>query len=419
MKHLLALAFGIAAIGGPLPAQEAPDTAAMRRARRLLDAACAVDRGTTWGASLCGPLLLARWGSRVVIASAPDASGTFRQVGDAWVGTLAEGQFPSNTAITVGETPWSMVVLPLPTDDAIATTLLVHEQFHRIQRALGLPFTDPDNAHLDQESARTLLRLEWRALAAAIGTTGAASCRHAADALAFRAARHAATPTATQTERALERHEGLAEYTGQRLAAGVRPGGDHRLREYLREAERWPSYVRSFAYATGTAYGRLLDRISDDWRSALRDDAIAPSALLATRLSCSTSPGSVAERSLRYGGAAIAAEERVRSDSLSTIRRDYRARLVDGPVLRTPDGPLQFTFDPNAVVPLDTEGNVYPTGSFTGAWGSLVVRAGGALVATDFQSVRVPSGGRDRDWTLTLHEGWRVGDDGRIVGPMR
>jgi hypothetical protein len=411
---LLALA---AALGGELPGQAAPDTAAMRRARRLLDAACLADREATWGQSLCGPLLLATWGSRTVVASEPDSAGGFTRIGDYWVGTLGEGQFPSNTATALGGTSWSMVVLPLPSDDAIATTLLVHEQFHRIQRAIGLPLTDPDNTHLAREGDRTLLRLEWRALAAAIAADGGASCRHVADALAFRDARYAASPGARHAEALLERHEGMAEYTGQHLAAAVHPGADDRLRAYLEDAETWPSYVRSFAYATGAAYGALLDRTGTDWRSALRTDSVGPSELLRRRLECPAPPRTLAERSAAYGGAALAALERARSDSLAAIRSSYRARLVDGPVLRTPTGPLRFTFDPNAVFPLGDDGNVYPTGTFSGAWGSLVVRGGGALVSPDFQSVRVPLGARDRDWTLTLNEGWRVGENGQIDRP--
>lgn len=398
----------------PLAAQT-PDTAAMARAQQLLQAACAEEDATTWGAPVCGPLLLATWTGRTVLASERDAAGSFTPLGRWWVGRLGSGQFPSNSAIELGGTRWSMVVLPLPDDDAVATTLLAHEQFHRIQRELGLPYTNPDNNHLDAERERTLLRLEWRALAAAIAASGDASCAHIRNAFAFRTARHAGRPGAARNEALLERHEGMAEYTGQRLAAARFPGGDDRLRDHLRQAEEWPSYVRSFAYASGAAYGALLDRGGPAWRVRLRQDSAGPAELLAATLRCAETERTLASRSGQYGGDAVAIEERLRSDSLTARRADYRARLVEGPVLRSPEGALRFTFDPNAVFPLGELGNVHPGGTFSGEWGSLEVTRGGALVSPDFQRVQVPRDSRDRDWTLTLSDGWRVTEEGQIV----
>ncbi len=390
-------------------AGQAADTAAMTRAEGLLDRACAADHDNTWHASLCGPLLLGHWGAQGVTASRQAATGGFTQAGRWWQGTLADGQYPANTAITLGGTPWSMVVLPLPESDAAATTLLVHEQFHRVQDQLGLPATNPRNDHLDDPAARRWLRLEWRALARAIADSGAASCRDAGDALAFRAARHQAFPGSDSTEAQLERNEGYAEYTGQRLAALVFPGGDKRLIDHLARAEATPSYVRSFAYATGPAYGFLLDRFDPAWRTAVTR-SVTPATLLASRLGCRSDPATPAARTDRYGGQQLAADERHRADSLATIRADYVRRLVDGPVFETPPGPLDFTFDPNTIFPLGEHGVVYPTGStYSGPWGTLQVTAGGALVSSDFQRVRValPGDGVSK-WTLTPAEGWEV-----------
>jgi hypothetical protein len=412
MRRLLFLFLCLAV---PLTGQSpSPDTTAMARADRLMSAACAADSSTTWGRAVCGPFLLATWGGRGVIASQRDSAGAFTPLGRWWVGTLGAGQFPSNSAIDIGGTRYSMVVLPLPTADAIAATLLLHEQFHRLQRELDLPMTGPENAHLDEEVPRTMLRLEWRALAKAVAATGATSCRHVRDAAAFRAARHAAVPGSAESELLLERHEGLAEYTGARLARGTFAGGDRRLIDYLAEAETWSSYVRSFAYATGPAYGTLLDRVDPDWRNRLREGK-SPADMLTERLTCADHGESVDARAQRYEGGALRLAERHRADSLQRIRDDYTARLVNGPVLSPPEGAMRFTFDPNKVTPLRGHGNVYPTGSFSGPWGTLEVTAGGALVSTDFQRVRVPLGGRDRDWKLVLAEGWRISEDGRSL----
>lgn len=387
-----------------------PDTAAMARAVRLLDAACAADRNATWGRPLCGPLLLGQWGARTIVASQQAADGSLAPIGRWWHGELPAGRFPANTAMQVGGTDWSMVVLPLPADDGTATALLVHEQFHRIQPALGLAPANPANDHLEEAAARRLLRLEWRALAAAAAGDAEASCRAARDALAFRAARHVAYPGSARTETLLERHEGLAEYTGQRLAGAALGGEMARLVDYLAQAEEFPSYVRSFAYATGAAYGLLLDRVDPAWRRAL-DGGTAPAALLASRLECGETGETIAGRSRRYGGDALARTEQQRADSLTAIRADFVRRLVDGPGLTTPSGELRFTFDPNRVFPLGPHGVVHPAGTFSGPWGSLEVAAGGALVSPDYRTVRVamPSDGVSR-WTLTVAAGWRQVD---------
>lgn len=406
LRHSLVAAVSLLLAPARIPGQQ-PDTVAMARAVRLLDAACAADRGATWGRPLCGPLLLGQWGSRTIVASEQAADGSLAPIGRWWHGELPAGRFPANTAMRVGGTEWSMVVLPLPDDDGIATALLVHEQFHRIQPSLDLPPANPANDHLEEAAARRLLRLEWRALAKAAGNDGMASCRAARDALAFRAARHLAHPGSDSTESLLERHEGLAEYTGQRLAGAAHGGARERLTDYLAQAERFPSYVRSFAYATGAAYGLLLDRVDPAWRDALTSGD-PPAVLLASRLECGDGDTDLASRARRHGGDELARIEQQRADSLASIRADYVRRLVEGPGFTAPAGELRFTFDPNRVFPLGAHGVVHPTGTFSGPWGSLEVAAGGALVSPDYRTVRValPSDGVSR-WTLTVAEGWR------------
>ena len=108
-------------------------------------------------------------------------------------------------------------------------------------------------------AATTCPQLEWRALAQALRATDDAPRRcAAADALAFRAARRAAYPGSAAGEDALELHEGLAEYTGVVVGRpGDRTGAAlHDLGAHVED----PSFVRSFAYATGPAYELLLDR---------------------------------------------------------------------------------------------------------------------------------------------------------------
>ncbi|MBC7893853.1 MAG: hypothetical protein H7066_00480, partial [Cytophagaceae bacterium] len=82
-----------------------------------------------------------------------------------------------------------------------------------------------------------------------------------------------------------------------------------------------------------------------------------------------------------------------------------------------------------ALVGFDMQSTVYPAGTFSGAWGTLVVERGGALVWNDFSTVRVgaPSplpGESDRKvsgdgWTLTLNGGWALRADPGKPGSLQ
>jgi hypothetical protein len=111
---------------------------------------------------------------------------------------------------------WQMI----PKDDQGARgRLFMHELFHCIQPRLGLTAPsageqspgDPD--HLDSLEGRYWMRLEWRALARALGASGAARTSAIADALAFRAARHQRFPGAAAAEHVVDINEGIATYT--------------------------------------------------------------------------------------------------------------------------------------------------------------------------------------------------------------
>ena len=85
------------------------------------------------------------------------------------------------------------------------------------------------------------------------------------EALIFRAARHAqAGETGAEQERALELNEGLAEYTGVKLSGAVDPHRD--VAATLRAAEQADAFSRMFAYASGPAYGLLLEDAAPGWR---------------------------------------------------------------------------------------------------------------------------------------------------------
>src|SRR5205814_3133816 len=200
--------------------------------------------------------------------------------------------------------------------------LLLHECFHRIQDDLGFPATQGDNAHLDSLDGRVWFLLELRALAKALRNEDRPAA--IADALLFRAKRRALFEGAAKNEHELEANEALAEYTGFTLRGT--PGSESRL-EFARRldnVDRNTSFVRSFAYFTGPAYGLLLDVITPGWTRSLQatDD-------LSQLLKVSTPPITNAEsRAATYNFAELRSAEEKRDRENRERLAAYRALLV-------------------------------------------------------------------------------------------
>jgi hypothetical protein len=373
-------------------------------------------RGRLWGVDLSGPILFVEPATHEALGTDPDSAGRLAADGTMFAGKLPSDINPANTALHWGGRHWSMVMWPIPADTVLRRTLLIHELWHRVQADLGLPMTGPSNAHLDTPDGRLWLQLEWRALAAALAHSGDRRERAIADALAFRAVRRGHFPNAAADERALERHEGLAEYTGVRLASATPGERAARARTAIAESKGMASFVRSFAYVSGPAYGLLLDDARPDWRRALGGDADLGELLRrAVGLPPPDSSAAAAERraapyqldSLR---AAEGARERKRQEKLAELRR----RFVDGPTLRLPLQSPKVSFDPYRSQPLDSLGTVYGGMRVSERWGVLDAPQG-ALIASDWMGVTVQAPTvtagdtlRGPGWSLELRPEWEL-----------
>jgi hypothetical protein len=106
-------------------------------------------------------------------------------------------------------------------------------------------------------------------------------------------------------------NEGLAEYTGVRLGNPQPTDAQTATLRDLSNQAKVPSLVRSFAYATGPAYGLLLDRYRPDWRTALQTGQTLPE-LLQSALKL-TLPADLEhatqQQAVRYDGVALHATE--------------------------------------------------------------------------------------------------------------
>jgi len=455
---LVLLGLLMAAPGGAAQSEPSIDVALAEQYFREARAISAQDNGRLWKIPLYGPMLFVDPETREVVANQADGAGQLTQRGDVFTGRLPKEENIANTATRWAGVEWTMIMWPLPDDRQERARLMMHELFHRIQSEIGLAASDPSNPQLDTAEGRIWLQLEWRALEMALweashsrNANGAPEGRRAikgapagqpggqltgrcteshrdssgwgpriADALIFRYYRNALFPQGAAEERALETNEGLAEYTGVKLS--TRSDAEFAIVAAcgLRQARYKPTFVRSFAYASGPAYGELLDESGLNWRQTIKagDDL----GLLLQKAFGIKLPQASREEAIKRardydGEALIAAEtrrERVRQKELAK----YRARLIEGPVLILPlSDQVQYQFNPNNLVSLETAGTVYPTIRVSDAWGIFEASNGALLSREKGRAARIqapaPSDLNARPlkgdgWTLELNAGWKL-----------
>ena len=403
-----------------LPAQQKPiDLHQASHFFAEMKAASDRDAGRLWGHRLYGPMLFVDPETRFAVANQQDRENKLTAQGDVFTGTVPPELGVANTAVDWAGITWTMILWPLPEYRWERTSLMAHECFHRIQPALGIqPKGDILNGQLDARDGRIWLQLEFRALASALWSTGVERTRAIADALYFRAYRRSLFPGSAERENALEINEGLAEYTGVTIASRSNGEAMSRDETALQLAPQKRSFVRSFAYITGPAYGFLLDQSGQPWRPKIRANSDL-SQLLAVAYHISVPPVTNAgalRREQAYNGDEIITLENDRAELREKAIADAKARLIDGPVLILPLGPnVQYTFNPNALMAIDDNTTVYPSTQITDEWGVLQVDNGALLVRDKGHLVRaqVPApkdaDSREGDgWKLDLKPGWKL-----------
>lgn len=225
-----------------------------------------------WNLDLYGPVLLVNPVSRKIYANYPDSDGILKQQNSVYTGLLPKNINIANTALRWNGTSWAMIMLPLPENKHERLDLLSHELFHHSQPALGFHMNNNDNNHLDQREGRIYLRLELEALRQALlASTNQEVHDHIADAIFFRKTRYSLFRSAESSENRMELNEGLAAYTGIMMSGR----NDEETIEYfvqkLIEFQKWPTFVRSFAYLTTPIYGFILNRTDKGWNRLISD----------------------------------------------------------------------------------------------------------------------------------------------------
>ncbi len=373
------------------------------------------DRGELWGKSLDGPILFVDRRSRMVVTNTVDRQNQLTRVGDVYTGRIPNDVMIANTATEWSGVKWTMLMWPLPSDEDARKVLLAHEAWHRIQDELGFPGSGARNAHLNTLDGRYLLQLEWRALASAIAASGETQVQAVTDAIAFREYRHQLFENAALEETAMELHEGLAEYTGIRVALNEESRRKRTIKQLKHRPKQLKSFVRSFAYLSGPAYGVLLDRHKNDWLDSLKtgsDMAQPLKGILGIQLPDDLK-SFVDKRAGSYDAASLWATEKNRDDERKAILENYVKQFSTGPKLVLPLIKMRMSFNPNKVIPVDGLGTVYLTLTVSDEWGVLKT-TGDALISDGFTQliVGVPED-YDRktetaDWQLKLNEGWSI-----------
>jgi len=286
----------------------------------------------------------------------------------------------------------------------------MHELFHRVQPDLRLLVNDGNNEHLETREGRYWTRLEWRALAATLRSSPSEQAGHLRDALSFRAKRRLLFPDGVAGEHASEINEGLPQYTGTVLAFPARSVAAGDIVDQLEAAERAPSFLRTFGYPMGSAYGFLLDSLAPEWRRHLvNTDDLGDLVGRAAGIS----PVADAEAAAAgYGGGELLAEEKTREANRLAEIAALRKVFVEGPVLILPNGRAN-AYRTAGATSIPGVGAVLPAFRTSGDWGSL--EADRALVAADRSRIVVPApaevtagSAKGPGWVLTIAKGWEV-----------
>ncbi|PCH71160.1 MAG: hypothetical protein COC06_01895 [Bacteroidales bacterium] len=273
-------------------------------------ALCSADNGMLWGRTLDVPILLIDKENGKLYSNKNCKTLGLHSYNEIYTGVLPDFIDVIKGPIKIGNQIWAVIPLPLPEDKTERLCIILHESFHCVQPEMNLKPEPYNNKHMDEMEARFWLKLEWKALELALQSEGENKKQAITDAICFRHYRRALYGKCDGCENRFEIHEGMAEYTAQKLCIN-----DEELSSYLQDQlqKMWksPSFVNCFAYFSGPVYAYLLDQTEANWRTHLgaRDD-IAAIVQSAYEISLPFDIYMEAEeRSVLYSGAQIMGEE--------------------------------------------------------------------------------------------------------------
>jgi len=368
------------------------------------------DAGNLWGISLYAPTFFVDPETRIIYANRSDNEGLLAESGGIWSGTFPEDMNPANSTAQLGGMKWTMALWPLSENDLDRNVLLVHETFHYRQPELGLNPEPGLCTHMDTTSSRTWLKMEWNALDAAIREEDPGkAAEDVLLALQMRNTRLSEfSADARKNEDGFLILEGLPEYTAYKICSENTAMMKEQIIKSCRRHWNNESFVYSFAYHSGLAYGYLLDRFNPGWRTGLGKNASLPDMLHKALLNTIADlPAQTDSDALnKYGYDTIMATEKEREREKARIREAYIDTFTRDTVLLIPLRQINMGFSPVNVQSLGQLGTLYPNIRITGDFGILEVTEGGCLVSQDWSKAVIPYKGTG--WNLELKEGYNI-----------
>lgn len=273
-------------------------------------ALCFKENGVLWGRTLDVPILLIDKVNQKIYSNYQSKKLGLHQHNKIYSGTLPDFVDVVKGPAKFGNTIWAVIPLPLPKNKTERQCIILHEAFHCLQPELDLNPKPYNNSHMDEMEARFWLKLEWKALELALQTEGENQKQAITDAICFRKYRRALYSNCDGCENRFEIHEGMAEYTAQKICRNDKDFKIY-LQDKLQNLWKSPSFVNCFAYFSGPVYAYLLDHTDMNWRTHLgAKDDIASIVQIAYEISLPFDLYMEAEERLGlYRGAQIMGEE--------------------------------------------------------------------------------------------------------------
>lgn len=369
------------------------------------------DDGKLWGKSLYTPLLFVDVQTRDVFANEADNEGILKKQDNIYIGKFPNDKIIANSVTNLGDKEYAMVILQAcDIDELSRNSLLIHEMFHYHQKSLGLesPVGQPSNDHLDEMDARIYLKLEWEALDKAINSnTEEEKLIAVRDALTFRNYRRKQYNCA-ENENILEIHEGIPEYTGIVCASNsksdIQKLMQKQLNSFLNDKK---SFVRSFAYYSGPAYGVLIDENISNWRTNLKYNSDL-GEILRNSYNINIESNSLEKAKARYEYEKIYKEELSRKQALDKKLLEYENRFIDNSVVIIELDKPRMGFNPNNLVPFKDIGTIYPNINITDSFGILELTENGCLLYNDWKTAVISADDIKIENEKITGKGWSI-----------
>ncbi len=306
---------------------------------------------------------------------------------------------------------------------------IIHELFH-LFHLNQINLSGNIVEYLDDYRARILLRSEFEALRNCLKSIqlndDSLAKEYLRDAIYFRAQREQIFEEFNHFALELETLEGLASYTGYKLSAHT---DLYNLAIFELNGRERKGLNRSFAYATGLAYGLIFDYFKIKWRSELNHIYSFANIYNSQKRSLRPDKFDIEEIKKRNKYYEIEQQEIKIKESNDSIRAYYKNMLVDQPTLivkrDTSDKTYLMSYDMNSTFTFGESGIIYSNissssvnpevfGNFK-TIGDTKIGKSGILITSNFDKLTFPKPLKIEGNIITgeyyeieLNKDWRV-----------